>query len=100
MDEEWREVGCAYLEIPVVFFDGRKGLFPYVPYVCASEESNGVHCGDEVASVSRIDDSDGVGKTHSCFTNARPRVEVEAGGGGCCWGVCGERSGGEWGGGD
>lgn len=60
MNEEWREVGCAYLEIPVVFLDGGEGFFPYVPYIRASEESNRVHCGDEVASVSRVDDSDGV----------------------------------------
>ena len=70
MDEEWREVGCAYLEIPVVFLDGGQGLLPYVPYICASEESNGVHCGDEVASVSRVDDSNGVCETHSGFTDA------------------------------
>ena len=70
VNEKRREVGGAYLEIPVVFLDGGKGLLPDVPYIIASEESNRVHCGDEVASVSRIDDSDRIGETHSCFTYA------------------------------
>ena len=68
MDQERREVGGAYLEIPVVFFDGRKSIFPNLPYIRASEYSDGVYCGDEVASVSCVNDSNRIGKTHSCFT--------------------------------
>lgn len=46
MDQERREVGCAYLEIPVVFFDGGQGFFPYMPYIRASEYSVSIHCGN------------------------------------------------------
>ncbi len=46
MDQERREVGRAYLKIPVVFFDGGQGFFPDLPYIRASEYSDRVHCGD------------------------------------------------------
>ena len=70
MDEEWREVGRAYLEIPVIFLDGGEGFLPDVPYIRASKEADCIHCCNKVASVSRIDDAYRVGQTHSRLTDA------------------------------
>jgi len=70
MNEERREVGRAYLEIPVVFFDGGQGFFPDLPYIRASEYSDRVHCGNQVASVSRVDDAYRIRQTHSRLTYA------------------------------
>ncbi len=69
MNNEWREVGCAYLEIPVIFLDGGEGFLPDMPYIRASKEAHCIHCRNQVASVSRIDDAYRVGQAHSCFTD-------------------------------
>jgi hypothetical protein len=70
MNEERCEVGCAYLEIPVIFLDGGKGFLPDVPYIRASKEPDSIHCSNKVASVSRIDDAYRVGQTHPRLTDA------------------------------
>ena len=70
MNEERCEVRRAHLEIPVVFLDGGEGFLPYVPYIRAAKEAHCIHCRDEVASVSCIDDAYRVGQTHSRLTDA------------------------------
>ena len=85
INKKRREVGSTYLKIPVVFLDGGQGFLPNVPYIRASKEPHCIHCRNQVASVSRIDDADRICKTHSCFTYTRPWVEVKStrrGGGG------------------